>query len=486
MKKYKIIALSFLAILGVSSCDRVDYGDMNTNPIQTDKPDAESLLRGSMVSYFTIGGRNYLANATNYAQYQTQITYTDESRYADIAGDWAQYYTRVLPGLKVAAETTTSPKGTTENMNATALMFSVMVWKRATDSFGDIPYTEALQGNANLAPKYTSQKEIYLDLIAKAKKARDMFVTPSGTVLKLTSATDIVYAGDVVKWRKFANSFIMALCIQMSKKYPTATEVAAVEFNAALTNPFGVITVNTDNMVFTPDVVGGIRNPITALRSADYCMSQEFTDALSGNATIYNHTSNTTPDYRKAMFTSSMTSKGYPYGHQTTPNASSAAKMKSTIRAAAFPTTAFTAAYTFLNRAEAAALGWTGESATAMLNSAITVSSAQWAVVNPAQATYITNRVAQASASTAMALQVVREEKWVALYPDGFAAWAEQRRTGVPALLPAPDFLNDGTIPGRIRYPQTEPNVNGAGYSGGVAGLLPAADHNYSKIWWQQ
>jgi hypothetical protein len=490
MKKYKILALSLIAILGAASCDRVDYGDLNDAPIQTEKGDAESLLRGSMVRYFTVGGRNYVGNATNYAQYQTQITYTSESRYADTAGDWDAYYTGILPGLKFAAETTTSPKGTTENLNATAMMFSVMVWKRVTDTFGDVPYFEALKGLDNLSPKYTAQKDIYLDLIAKAKTARDLF-TAAPTALKLNAQTDIVYAGDITKWRKFANSYIMALCIQMSKKYPTATEIAAVEFNAALSNVHGVIDNNTGNMIFTPDVVGGAVNPLSGLRGADYCLTQEFTDAVKGVTGALNHTSNHTPDARRTLYLSSATASGWPYGYSDTPQASksSSRRMKATLRAASAVTYAFTAAYTYLNRAEAAALGWTSETAATMLANAINTSAAQWipaptAAQTTAIATYTAARVTDAT--PAMMKQVIGEEKWVALFPNGAEAWAEQRRTGFPALLPAPDALNDGTIPSRVRYPQTEFNVNAINYANGVATLLPATDHNYTKLWWEQ
>ena len=481
MKKYKFLSLSVLVAFGtfVSSCDRVDYGDLNSQQIQTEKGDPEALLRGAMARYFTLGGRDYLANATNYAQYQTQLVYTSESRYADTEGFWDQYYAVILPGLKLAAEVTYSPKGNTANLNATADLFSLLVWQRVTDTFGDIPYTQALQGVGNLTPGYSKQEDIYKDIILRAKSDRDRFDT---SAFLLSGSADIVFQGSISKWKKFANSFIMSVAVKLSKKYPAAGGYAATEFNAALTNAAGVMTTNADNMVFTYDVANAVSNPFSGLRGADYSASRQFTDALKGTVSSFNPTSNHTADGRRVKYLTSSTTNGIPYGYATT--SGSGNRLNSTnVRAAAAPRYEFTAAYTYLNRAEAATLGWTSESATAMLDMGINTSFTQWAAIGgPA---YSTARLTDAS-TPALLKQVIGEEKWVALFPNGYAAWTEWRRTGYPNLLPAPDYLNSGVIPGRVRYPATELTLNNVSYNGGVSTLLPAVDKNSSKLWWAQ
>lgn len=506
MKKIKLITTASLAafVLAVTSCDRVDYGDLNSQQIQPEQGNAESLLRGSMARYFTIGGRDYLGNATNYVQYQTQITYTSESRYADTEGQWDQYYAVILPGLKEAATTTSSPKGTTENLNATAKLFSVMVWKRVTDTFGDVPYSQALLGLNNLTPAYDKQEDIYKDLIEQCKDARDMFST-APTAFRLDANTDVVYKGDINKWKRFANSYIMHLALQLSKKYPSAAGYASVEFNAALGDSAGIIASNADNMYFTPDNVGGVRNPFSGLRSSDYCASREFTDALKGSGTSYNPTSNHTVDNRNRLYLTSATANGYPYGNAETPTISSAIGNKgqrlnlTQVRAATAVRPVFCASYSLLDRAEAADLGWTSESATTLLNNAIIASYAQWnaqaitsatlaGVAAPAaitgDAAYAAARVADA---TTFGIQrVIAEEKWVAMFPNAFDAWANYRRTGFPALVPAVDALNGGVIPERVRYPQKENTLNNASLNAGVSNLFPATDHNTSKMWWNQ
>ena len=160
-----------------------------------------------------------------------------------------------------------------------------------------------------------------------------------------------------------------------------------------------------------------------------------------------------------------------------------------------------TSAYTYLNRAEAAELGWTGEDAAAMLEQGILQSYASTteyfgngpqiddnglepiSITDEAQA-FADARLADA-ASTGM-LQVIGEEKWAALFPQGFLAWNEWRRTGWPNLTPSPDPLNDGAIPTRYLYPVNEINLNNANYQTGVGYLSPASDKNTSKVWWDQ
>lgn len=164
--------------------------------------------------------------------------------------------------------------------------------------------------------------------------------------------------------------------------------------------------------------------------------------------------------------------------------------MSSNIASPDAPAAWLTAAYTYLNRADAANLGWTSEDAASMLEMGIqksyeTLSSHYGVDITADAATFAAARVNDAT-STSMA-QVIGEEKWVALYPEGFEAWSEWRRTDYPILTPSPDPLNSsGEIATRCMYPTSEISLNGANYSSGVSNLSPATDNNNSKVWWDQ
>ena len=137
-------------------------------------------------------------------------------------------------------------------------------------------------------------------------------------------------------------------------------------------------------------------------------------------------------------------------------------------------------------------MGWSSEIVTEMLSNGIKASFASFgALYDPDDAlgvgdgaTYALARVADATAVGNM--QVIGEEKWIALYPIGFDAWSEWRRTEIPILKPAADAINSGEIPRRVNYPGEESSLNTSNYKSAVSRLSPPTDNNTSKIWWNQ
>jgi len=491
MKKI-IITLSIFAVL-FTSCERVDYGDINQNPISPEGDDIEAMVRGAMIAYGDQGYRAGYDVTSCYAQYQAQTSYTNEQLYSQFPGSWRTNYVSILNTLKRAHDINeyVTPIGNdtrTTNIKATTELFSILVWKRITDTFGDIPYFEALQGGANITPAYTAQKDIYIDLIARAKAARDM-IDPSAPTLNADS--DIYYGGDMTKWGKFANSMILALTIQLSNT--SEAGMAQTEFQAALADAHGLIESNADNLVFTPDNAGNSQNPISHERASDYLLTKEFTDALKGAGSwgpllsdTKNPTSNTHGDGRIAGYLDS-NGDGLPYGFREYPDvyADNAVEMNYNYQAASAPFTLFSAAYTWLNRAEGSLIYATGEDTNTMFGNGIAASYASVVGAVGSAASHTANRLADVAGSVTMA-QVIAEEKWIALFPDGHTAWTEQRRTGFPALHAAPEATNGGVVPQRMLYPNGEAALNPSSYTAGLQGLTPAEDKNTSKVWWAQ
>ena len=483
MKKI-FLTLSIFALF-FTACERVDYGNLNQDPYSPTEDNIDAMLRGAMAAYAQQGNRNGYSVPALYAQYETQIAYQNEQLYNQQTGDWITNYVNVLNTLKAVANTTSDVRGLTSNMQAIAELTSVLVWKRITDTFGDVPYTEALQGGSNTTPAYTPQADIYTDLIARTKAARDM-IDPAAFVPD--ADTDIYYGGDMDKWGKFANSMILALTIQLSNT--SLAGMAQTEFQAALADSHGLLESSSDNMVFTPDTAGGMANPISTQRDSDYSVSKELTDALRGNGSwgpltgdTKNPTSNTHFDGRIAGYIASNLD-GAPYGYAAGTTVLGNVAMNDNYKLANASFTLFSAAYTWLNRAEGALIYASGEDANAMLTNGITASYAATTGAVGSAATYAAARIADVSGAVTLA-QVIGEEKWIALFPDGYSAWTEQRRTGFPALHAAPDATNGGVIPHRMLYPDGESTVNPSGWAQGVSTLTPADDKNTSKIWWE-
>lgn len=543
MKRYSILT-AFICILAVSitSCDSVDFGDINEDDDAPQEANPEALMANAMNQYYGLAGRSYQLNPTLYVQYQTQDTYTTEMRYGQNPYPWTDYYSGVLSNLNEVYTSTIDAAGNpdleaygkAENQAAVANIFSAVVFKRVTDTWGPIPYRsadgetgEALNAENNKAPAYTDQETIYKDLISRVQNARDNIIPgaagPTG---------DVLYGGDMENWQKFANSLILQMSLQLSEKYPSASGYAATQFNEALNHSAGVVDELSEEAWYNHENSPGQINPFTQSRGADYHLSEGFTDALQAktpqdSAIVYSFNGDglKSMDERIKVLSDdpSGTGVGGPYG---TPGGGDGININdATIWTADGDMPYMTAAYTYLNRAEAASRGWTSENVDQMLRQGIMMSYATFdgrydpgnendaSVQTPNPdfdsgalqsdgSDYATDRIADANDPNVAPggyEQVIAEEKWVALFPNGFDAWAEWRRTsekmswgtssegydikGYPGLVPAPDATNGGIIPRRYIYPSTESGVNTGSYDNGVE-MLDGDDDNYASFWW--
>ncbi|WP_424495106.1 SusD/RagB family nutrient-binding outer membrane lipoprotein [Salinimicrobium sp. GXAS 041] len=501
MKKYNVILLVAVMLLSLGSCETVDFGDTNENPNGSLELNSGALLTAAQRQYTAgIGFRDWLGNPHLYVQYQAQPSYPDPSRYAETPVDWEPYYVQTLQNLQqilnvsqdesVTSTPAYQANGSVDNQIAVARIMKVIIFKRLTDTYGDIPYMEALNPEIQ-SPAYTPQQEIYQDFISELKEARDM-LNPA----EMGAQGDIFYGGDVEAWGKFANSLLLSVTMQISETELAGT--AATEFQAALNNEYGVIETVSEEAWYTPVNVATLDNPWVAFRPADYNMAEFIQDALQGDNDDY---SNDMFDERLRVYSTAPEAPGLVYGVQEGVAEGTSARISTYITSPIAPFPILTSAYTYLNRAEAAELGWTSEDAEAMLEAGIiqsyTATSEKFGtgahveaaglepmVITEDAAAFAASRLEDASATGI--LQVIGEEKWAALFPQGFLAWNEWRRTGWPDLTPSPDPLNDGGIPTRYLYPVNEINLNNANYQTGVSNLDPATDKNTSRVWWDQ
>ncbi len=493
MKKIFLIIISFALLY--TGCETIDFGDTNKDVNAPSEANTNTLMQGAISRYSSLlQGRDYCITPTLYVQYFVQYVYNDEMLYANTASVWIRYYVQTLSSLQeiinicsdeeTAASSAVTVNGDANNQLAVAMILKSFIFKRVTDNFGDVPYSAALS-TESLTPVYDKQEDIYAGLIADVKAARDMIdVTAEG------AAGDIIYYGDMAKWVKFANSFLMTLALQLSE-VDTDIDAQGV-FTEALNHSGGVMDSLEDEAYYTPDIDNGWDNPWSWMRSADYGLSQELISSLKGKGDN-KVTSNTTFDERLLFLIEDQdTSKiGEPYGYEN--YSGSQVELAPVLIDPGTSLPLANTAYSYLNRAEAAARGWTTEDEGAMLTAAIKASYASFnALYNDGSVEmtdgtgYATARVSDMETAAGGALQVIAEEKWVGLLPMGFEAWSEWRRTDYPKLTPAADAYNDGSIPTRYKYPTDESTLNASGYASGVASLSPASDDNTSKVWWDQ
>jgi hypothetical protein len=482
MKKISIQRLAVLPLafgLFFTSCKRYssDFGDTNVNPGVTTKPIFGALLTNVMAN---LGGYATSTRAGLYCQYFSETQYTDVSLYSLPQLNFEGEYSGLLYDLQNIIN-----DGPNDNMKAVARILKAYIFSTITDRWGDVPYSQALQGNGT--PVFDKQSDIYTGILNELAAA----VNQLGGSAAISG--DIIYGGNIGKWKRLANSLRLRLAMQLSKKFPTAGGFAATQFNAALNHPDGVITSNADN--FTVNYPGGnYRSPWFNLYNGrrDFGESQPMTTLMTnltdGRQNVFGGKSEdpTSPDYN---VTSAL---GVPFGRLrafmeswTSANPGWARILRGQFRNDNGSVAILTAAETFLTRAEAADRGWTSENMNNMYQQGINASFEQWGLTAPAS--YFTQPgVALANpAGTAANIQRIAIQEYIAAYPDGLRGWNLWRRTGWPVLTPAPDALNSsGQIPQRYTYGQQSYGSNAANTAAAASAI--GGDTQDTKVWWAQ
>jgi hypothetical protein len=83
------------------------------------------------------------------------------------------------------------------------------------DLYGDVPYSEALKGVENLAPKLDNQKTVYESLITLLDEA--IAETKANAFASAFASSDIIFKGNNAKWVKFANSLKLRILLHQSR-----------------------------------------------------------------------------------------------------------------------------------------------------------------------------------------------------------------------------------------------------------------------------
>lgn len=471
----------FLGIMSVTtSCNKVsDFGNTNVDQDNAVVPVTKTLLTGVLSG---MGGVPSNTNPGFYTQYFSETIYPGNQQYAVTSVDWGAFYTGALEDLQQIIATcqkfpnTVSSSGNTTNQIQIARILKVYTFSIITDRYGDIPYSAALTG-ATPVP-YDKQKDIYTDFFKELKSAKNSF-DPSGSAI----AGDIVYGGDLSKWKKLANSLRLIYAMRLSKVDPVKGKA---EFLDALGDVDGVMSSNADN--FTLAYPGGsFNNPNANLTGASvFAISKLMADKLNGygDPRVYS--------YGKANASNIV--KGVPFGLNSanlaawiTANPDWSSAYGTAQKQVNSPIVIIPVAYIELLRAEAAVDPnyATGENSQALVQSAIQHSWSQWGTSGGNISNYLLTINATANP---VSKAVIDEQMWIALYGSTQNAWNEWRRTGIPALSPAPDAINEShTIPRRYQYPLTEVNLNAPAYAAAIAAFpYGGTDVHNNRVWWDK
>ncbi|WP_099367244.1 SusD/RagB family nutrient-binding outer membrane lipoprotein [Sphingobacterium sp. 1.A.4] len=470
--KYILFALTPIAVASCTNFDDSYY----ENPNKPSKASGTQLIANAQ---FFLPNLSSSAYGVHYPQYLSLTTYTDNTRFIAQNFDFETWYVGPLMNLEDVLskqEALDANEGPVANQVAVAKILKAFFMWNVTDRWGDVPYTEAFQGTALPNPKYDKQEDIYKALFTLLDEANAAIVLTNGTI-----KNDIIYKGDMSKWKKLGNSIHMLMALRLSKVNPT---LGKAEFEKAM--QAGDMTANADNLSY-PHLAQAAHqnfwyNSFTVLKRNWYALSEALVNLMLPQE-----------DPRLAVYGDKNAAGGYAglaFG-KAVPNPDvdipKVSLLGAGIRNQDSPVPLVTYAQLQFAKAEAAKLGWIAggdAQAKTYYETGIKESIKQWTGSDASAAGYLAKPAIVYS--PAKALEQIATQRYIHVFPYGYEGWAEWRRTGYPVLTLASD-INGGKMPRRDGYPLSEAANNKANYEAAVSALPYGGEDNLnSRVWWDK
>lgn len=247
IRTYILLVLTIFAVT-VSSCSDSYMENLNTDPSKANSIDPNAqLTTAELQTYGDLGMvemyRNYHYafsqhlmgswNTTNYGGRHT-IDNNEMSRM------WTSFYPKAIKNLTDGIYRS-QDNAALSNINAALRIYRVYMISLITDVYGDAPCSEAGLGyiDGKFNPRYDTQEEIYTWFFNELKEA-GAALNQSGDVI----SGDVIYKGDVIKWKKLANSLRLRYAMRISEVAP---EKAQQEFEDALSDAGGILASASDD-----------------------------------------------------------------------------------------------------------------------------------------------------------------------------------------------------------------------------------------------
>lgn len=484
MKKFKTILLAATLLISVVSCEDIDKLNENTKAYTTVLPG--SLMTSSQVNYvyFLTNASVNDNNFRGYAQYWTTSTYTDEVNYNQVRRNLGNshsviLYRDVLEDLviakkKITDEQALGPVETAVKKNRIAVLEVqiVMAYQTLVDLFGDIVYSQALDIANYPTPKYDDAKTVYLDLSNRLDAA---IANMDGNYASFGSA-DLIYKGNVVQWKKLANSVKLKLGMHLADVDPAKAK-AIVE--SAFSS--GIIANNGDNALFQYYKTTVDENPLynSLVNESQIMPTEFFVNELNGKS-----------DPRRDIFFNPASKiagqyKGAPYAQQVTYKNFSNIGLK--LRDRTNPGVIFDCSETSFLLADAANRGFNvGGTAARYYEGGIRSSMSYWGVSSVDAEAYLARTDVAFATASGTNKQKIAYQLWIAYYNRGFEGWTEYRRLDYPVLVAPVTAVSEaeGKVPVRNIYSLFDATLNKANYNAAATAI--GGDKMTTKLFWDK
>lgn len=506
---YLYLALAVL-LTGLNGCDK-DFEQINTNPVLPTALDPIYLFTNaqfgsalSTLSYQCAIVQQIITPFTGVLEGGNHNIVYDPNSEALFNSMYVATGGPVVLLTDVVTKTKDNPDRS--NLYNMARIMKAYVFSVITDTYGDVPYTEAGLGylEGNYLPAYDNNETIYTDLLKELSEA-----TAALDASKTIETNDLFYKGDISAWKRLGYSLLLRIGMRYTKAdAATAQQYVTTAFNG------GVMTSIADNAMikFNSTFNHPSAGTYQGTERANFYLGKPFVDYLQSTsdprlaviAVKYEFPANPLATVG-AEDTNPLDQQGMPFGYSEAtidqdpnyPGKSGAAWKYSqlnrrTVAKIDIPEFFITYAQTQLLLAEAAERGWiTGDPAT-YYEAGVRGHMDQMAQYDPTAAISVADEDAYMLANPfdpANALEQINTQYWVASFQNGSEAWSNFRRSGYPALTPNPYPSADPSVAGgfihRLVYPSREKTVNADNYNAAVT-RMGGQDNLAARLFWDK
>ncbi|WP_025764504.1 SusD/RagB family nutrient-binding outer membrane lipoprotein [Dyadobacter tibetensis] len=476
-RKVRIKLFAFLAVC-IGSCTS-DFDEINTDPtLVTEDIIKPSMLLTSVLKYSVYSTYN-LSIIAEYSGYYSNGASGSIFQSANWNDPYNAFYRNyIINTSEIIRLTAKDPR--LINQTSMARILKVWLYSQLTDLYGDVPYFEAAQKVDQVInqPKYDTQKAIYTDMLKELKEASAAL--NEDPQLPSFGAADILMQGNVVKWRRFANSLRLRLAMRIRYADENLAKQHIQEvINAPLIddNSFNVF-LKTLNGSDTRNRNPQWNDPINNYpQSVSFTVTETLKMLKDPRIRIFIQPA---PDsisgYRGRPIAALPDEKGY--------GSENSASQGQFFREAVYPIMVMNAAEVFLLRAEAALFKFSTENAQTMFTNGIASSLLQYQVNEAEKKSYLSSEQTKLAGTDEQKLEQIILQKFLANYYQIYEGYAEFRRTGYPKIWTGSDKgSTGGEIPRRLTYPLDEYTKNESNIKK-AASALSKGDTYMSRIWW--
>lgn len=368
-----------------------------------------------------------------------------------------------------------------DNYKSLALFLKSVVILEITKVFGDVPYSEAVQATTGVdKPAYDLQQNIYAQVLIDLEEANATLDADAAGL-----AGDVIFDGDILKWKKLINSYTLRVLMSLSLKQGNATLNVKNRFKAIVDDPTGhpIFESNDDNAALLFHDQVNNRYPYLNNNSfkTAYYMEESFVNLLKDLADPRLFTlADKTPD-GSALADDDFDAYGgldgsAPLSENTNRLVAGEA---SRVDARYFsdpvnePSVLMGYAELEFTLAEAAVRGWTTGDPEEHYNNGVRASFDFYKLGSAEQDDYLANP--DVAYSAAKGIEMIITQKYLNFFLNGgWEPFYNQLRTGFPKFsVNGGGVLNDEKIPKRWMYPQAELQLN-------TANVEAAIDRQYT------